>query len=67
MTLEALRSAPLFAGLADADLERLAATVERQQLAPGGLLIREGDPGDAMYVVVSGELEVTKRVGASKS
>jgi signal transduction histidine kinase len=66
MTLEALRSAPLFAGLADADLERLAATVERQQLAPGGLLIREGDPGDAMYVVVSGELEVTKRVGATE-
>jgi signal transduction histidine kinase len=66
MTIEALRAAPLFAGLADADLERLAATVERQQLAPGELLIREGDPGDAMYVVVTGELEVTKRAGATE-
>jgi signal transduction histidine kinase len=66
MTIEALRAAPLFAGLNDADLQRLADTVERQQLAAGELLIREGDPGDAMYVVVSGELEVTKRAGATE-
>ena len=66
MTLEALRAAPLFTGLSDADLERLAATVERQKLAPGELLLREGDPGDAMFVVVSGELEVTKRAGATE-
>ena len=66
MTIEALRAAPLFAGLADADLERLAATVERQTLAPGELLIREGDPGDARFVVVSGELDGTKRAGATE-
>ena len=65
-TIEALRAAPLFAGLADADLERLAATVQRQGLSAGDLLIREGDPGDAMFVVVSGELEVTKRAGATE-
>jgi signal transduction histidine kinase len=57
---EALRSAPLFAGLSEADLGRLGATVEEQRLSAGELLIREGDRGDAMYVIVSGELEVTK-------
>lgn len=61
MTLDALRSAPLFAGLSDEDLQRLAETVERQKLAAGDYLLREGDPGDAMFLVVSGELEVTKR------
>ena len=66
MTMEALRAAPLFVGLSDADLERLAATVETQKLAPGELLLREGDVGDAMFVVVSGELEVTKRAGATE-
>jgi signal transduction histidine kinase len=66
MTIDALRAAPLFTRLNDADLERLAETVERQKLAAGELLIREGDPGDAMYVVVSGELEVTKRAGATE-
>jgi signal transduction histidine kinase len=64
--IEGLRAAPLFAGLSDADLERLAATVETQRLAPDELLLREGDPGDAMYVVVSGEMEVTKRAGATE-
>ena len=39
---------------------------ERQKLAPGELLLREGDVGDAMFVVVSGELEVTKRAGATE-
>jgi signal transduction histidine kinase len=58
--LEALRAAPLFTGLSEADLERLAATIERQRLAPGDALLREGDRGDAMFVIVSGELEVTK-------
>jgi signal transduction histidine kinase len=61
MTLEALRGAPLFTGLSDEDLGRLAATVERQRLAPGEFLVREGERGDAMFVIVSGELEVTKR------
>ena len=61
MTLEALRSAPLFTGLSEADLARLAETSERQHLAPGEYLLREGEAGDAMFVIVSGELEVTKR------
>jgi signal transduction histidine kinase len=64
--IEGLRAAPLFAGLSDADLERLAATVQTQQLAPGEVLLREGDPGDAMFVIVSGEMEVTKRAGATE-
>ena len=59
-TLEALRAAPLFTGLSPDDLERLAATVERQHLDAGETLLREGDRGDAMFVIVSGELEVTK-------
>lgn len=66
MILEALRSAPLFQGLSDADLERLAQMVERQSLAPGDFLLREGDPGDAMFIVTGGELEVTKRTGTSE-
>jgi signal transduction histidine kinase len=64
--IEGLRAAPLFAGLSDADLERLAATVESQKLAPGEVLLHEGERGDAMYVIVSGEMEVTKRAGATE-
>ncbi|MGH2455552.1 MAG: sensor histidine kinase [Candidatus Limnocylindria bacterium] len=66
MSIDALRAAPLFAGLSDDDLRRLDATTQRQRLAPGAYLLREGDPGDAMYVVVAGELEITKRAGSTE-
>ncbi len=66
MVLDALRGAPLFAALSDADLERLAGMVERQHLDAGEHLLREGDPGDAMFIVVGGELEVTKRTGTTE-
>jgi signal transduction histidine kinase len=62
-TVDALRSIDLFAQLPEEDLSRLAELTEPLTLAPGELLIREGDPGDAMYVVVTGELDVTKLTG----
>ena len=65
-TLDALRATPLFAQLPEADLRRLADKAEALTLAPGELLIREGDPGDAMYVVVTGELDVTKLTGGNE-
>jgi signal transduction histidine kinase len=66
MAIDALRSAPLFAQLPQHDLERLAVMAEPMTLAPGELLLREGDPGDAMYVVVAGELDVTKLSGGTE-
>jgi signal transduction histidine kinase len=66
MTMDVLRKTPLFAGLDDADLARLAATTEPMRVPAGEMLIREGEPGDSMYVVTAGELEVTKRAGTSE-
>ncbi len=64
--VDELREAPLFAHLPDDDLARLASMAQPLTLAPGDLLLREGDPGDALYVVVSGELDVTKKSGSSE-
>ena len=44
--------------LTDRDAEWLVAAGERQVLEPGAVLIREGVPIDAVYVVLDGELEV---------
>ena len=47
--------------LADADratLERLAAAAEEVVLPAGGVLIRQGDPADALWILVRGELSV---------
>jgi signal transduction histidine kinase len=61
-----LRDTPLFGGLDDAQLHRLVELGEIVDLAPREVLIREGDVADALYVVLDGELEVTKRAGTSQ-
>ena len=60
---DALRATQLFEHLPDDDLARLVEMCEEVSLAAGGRLIEEGTDGDAFFVIVDGELEVTKRSG----
>jgi HEAT repeat protein len=49
---------PLFADLSPADLERVAEVAAEQVHADGEVIADQGEPGDEMYVVVSGEIRV---------
>ena len=62
--LDELRQIPLFADLSEEDLEQLHKMAETVSVPAGQLVLREGDPGDSLYVVLAGELEVTKRQGS---
>lgn len=64
--VDRLRDTPLFGGLDDVQLHRLMEMGEIIDLAAGDFLIREGDQADALYVVLSGEMDVTKRAGRSE-
>jgi signal transduction histidine kinase len=64
MSIEVLRRLPLFAGLAEADLALLYQQAEPITIEPGDLLIEEGAPGDALFVLLDGELQVSKRSGS---
>ena len=55
-----LRSLDLFAPLPAPILEGVASRLAAVELAAGSRVIREGDVGDRFYVVVDGQLEVTK-------
>jgi signal transduction histidine kinase len=61
-----LRETPLFAGVDDEPLRRLVARGEIVDLEPGEVLIRQGDTADALFVVLDGELEVTRQSGESR-
>ena len=63
--VDRLRLTPLFGGLPDDQLDRLADMGEIVDLAAGEALITEGDEADALYVVLEGEMDVTKRAGRS--
>jgi signal transduction histidine kinase len=56
-----LRRVPLFAELSEEDLSWITGGSEPVELAAGELLASEGEPGDALFVIVSGELQVVKR------
>ena len=62
--LDELRQIPLFADLSEEDLEQLYQMAETVSIPAGQLVLREGDQGDSLYVVLTGELEVTKRQGS---
>lgn len=66
MSKEFLRRLPLFAGLSDLDLDQLYEMAEPVTLAEDEFLITEGDIGDALYVVLDGEVEITRRSGAQE-
>ncbi len=56
--LALLRRIPMFEHLAPNVLERLAGHLEPVTMPAGALVIREGDRGDRMFVLDSGEVEV---------
>lgn len=53
-----LRKVPLFVDLSSADLKRVAAISEEVFFADGDVLAEQDEPGDEMYVIVSGEVRV---------
>jgi signal transduction histidine kinase len=63
MTSDFLRRLPLFSSLSEEDLTRLCEMAEPLPIQAGQVLIREGSPGDAVYIIEEGEFEVTKRAG----
>jgi signal transduction histidine kinase len=56
----ALRGSRLFAELPDDEVASLAASSRTVDLAPGEVLMGEGSPPDAMYVVTEGEVEISR-------
>ena len=51
----------LLSGLSGQVLQQLAKRMEREEIAPGTTIFREGDDGDRFYVVFSGMLSVSQR------
>jgi len=61
--LDLIRKVPLLAGLSDDELTHLISEAKQVELDPGQLLITEGSAPDALYLVIEGEAEVSKRQG----
>ena len=56
--LALLQGVPLFAGLAAGDLLSIALGASVREFSPGEALVRQGDPGDEVLVIVAGRAQV---------
>ncbi len=62
-----IRQVPIFAQLDADDLEELASIVEERRVEPGRDVFREGEVGDAVYLVVKGRVRVYVGADGSES
>ncbi|MBX5481425.1 MAG: cyclic nucleotide-binding domain-containing protein [Myxococcaceae bacterium] len=62
MDLALLRKVPLFEGLTNGQLQKIASLAVSKSFEGSAHIFREGDPGDAMYVIVDGKVRISKMV-----
>jgi HEAT repeat protein/ATP/ADP translocase len=60
-TMLQLRRVPLFQQLSPEDLQRIASVATERWFEEGAVLIREGERGDEMFVIVEGRVRVIHR------
>jgi CRP-like cAMP-binding protein/MinD-like ATPase involved in chromosome partitioning or flagellar assembly len=53
-----LRSMDVFAELDDTELTKIARLLREQKISENGLIFNQGDPGDALYVVLQGRVRI---------
>lgn len=55
-----LRGLDLFSRVSTRDLSELAGVVHEENYPSGAAIVREGDFGDCMYILVEGEVSITR-------
>jgi Cyclic nucleotide-binding domain/GYF domain 2 len=63
ITPGSLRRIKILAELNDAQLEHLLDFMELQRVPQWSVVVRQGDPGDAMFLILSGELRARTTIG----
>lgn len=61
-----LESSKLFAQLPAEELTRLSTAARELRLAPGEVIFKEGDPGDGLYVVLSGRVQIAATISGGE-
>ena len=59
MSLVVFRSVPLFAGLDESELERLARVAVRRRVGRNEYVVRAGEVTDSLYILLNGRAKVT--------
>ncbi|MEE8369827.1 MAG: cyclic nucleotide-binding domain-containing protein, partial [Dehalococcoidia bacterium] len=66
ITVESLRAVPIFSGCSPEGLYAIASSLESVEAGIGEVIFREGDSGEEMYIIASGQLRVVSDVQTEK-
>ena len=55
---ETIKNTSFFSGLLREDLARIAGKLQEERFSDGQVIVKQGETGDALYVVQSGAMEV---------
>jgi HEAT repeat protein/ATP/ADP translocase len=58
-----LREVPMFSGLSPEDLEKIAEVADELLYSNEALLCAEGEPGNTLFIIASGKVDVIKNTG----
>jgi CRP-like cAMP-binding protein len=62
LNLETLRRIPLFNGLNESEFRQIAEVINLREFAAGEYIIRQGDQSRDLWIVLSGQCEVVRRL-----
>jgi signal transduction histidine kinase len=66
LSMALLSDCPLFNQLPEAELRGIEAAAQVRTAAPGTVVFQEGDPGDGLYVIIRGTVEVSCMVSPTE-
>jgi HEAT repeat protein len=62
-----LREVPMFSGLSPEDLEKIAEVADELLYSNEALLCVEGEPGNTLFIIASGKVDVIKMTGTKEN
>ncbi len=62
MVTELLKKTAIFADLDEGELQRVAEICKEQKFAAAAPIFKEGEPGNRLYVIVTGEVRISRTV-----
>ena len=62
-TIDSLRKVSLFSELDERGLKLLAKSVKKRTFEKGEYLVKQGDDGIGLFIIMSGKVKVTKKTG----
>lgn len=65
MNLDLLKKTVVFADLDEGELARVAEICQEQTFKSGEVIFKEGDPGNRLFVIASGEVRISRTIPGS--